>query len=301
MTNPHIAIIQRNAFASWKALGDQVEVAIVGEEEGLAEVSEEFGFSYLPQVARNSLGTPLISSIFSLGRSINQSPYLAYVNADIILFPEILTVTQLTGEQLARFLIVGQRYDLDVTEILSFEGDWAHQLKERMRRSGKLHRRTGSDYFIYPRSTFDQIPEFTVGRAGWDNWMIYHARKMNWRVVDGTSSMDIIHQNHDYSHLPDGRPHYRLPETDENIRLAGGRRTIFFLDDATDTLQEGKVTPIPCTPSRFRRSVENLPLLRWGNYRLSQVLFTLFHPERARNEKRRETENREEQQRKLGA
>jgi len=301
MTDPHIATIQRNAFASWKALGEQVEVAIIGSEEGLAEAAKEFGFKYLPQVARNSLGTPLISSIFYLGRGVNQSPYLAYVNADIILFPEIVDVTKKVGEQINRFLIVGQRYDLDVPEPLSFEGEWVESLKEHMRSNGKLHPRAGSDYFIYPRTTFDQIPEFSVGRAGWDNWMIYRARKMNWPVVDATKAMDIIHQSHDYSHLPDGKPHYRLPETGENIRLAGGRRAIFDLNDATDELIEGKVAPIPSNWMRFWRKVEITPLLKWRSYGLTQFLFRLFHPKRASAERKKDKAMRLEHLRKRDA
>ena len=298
MTDPHIATIQRNAFASWKALGEQVDVAIIGSEEGLAEAAKEFGFKYLPQVARNSLGTPLISSIFYLGRGVNQSPYLAYVNADIILFPEIVDVTKKVGEQINRFLIVGQRYDLDVPEPLSFEGEWVERLKEHMHSNGKLHPRAGSDYFIYPRTTFDQIPEFSVGRAGWDNWMIYRARKMNWSVVDATKTMDIIHQSHDYSHLPDGQRHYRLPETYENVRLAGGRRTIFDLNDATDELVEDKVTPIRSDWTRFWRKVETTPLLKWRSYGLTQFLFSLFHPKRAWKERQREKARRLEHLRK---
>lgn len=298
MTDPHIATIQRNAFASWKSLGDQVEVAIIGGEDGLSEAAKEFGFKYIPQVARNSLGTPLISSIFYLGRGVNQSPYLAYVNADIILFPEIVKLTQNVGQQINRFLIVGQRYDLEVTELLGFEGEWVEGLKQRMRTDGKLHARAGSDYFIYPRTTFDQIPEFSVGRAGWDNWMIYRARKMKWPVVDATMAMDIIHQSHDYSHLPNGKPHYRLPETGENIRLAGGRRTIFDLNDATDQLIEGNVTPIPSNWMRFWRKVETIPLLKWRSYALTQFLFSVFHPKRAWREKKRQQANRAEHMRK---
>ena len=36
-TNPHIAVIQRNAIRSWLNLGAEVEVLLLGEEEGLAE------------------------------------------------------------------------------------------------------------------------------------------------------------------------------------------------------------------------------------------------------------------------
>jgi hypothetical protein len=213
----------------------------------------------------------------------------------------MISVTKTVGAQINRFLIVGQRYDLEVTKQLNFEGDWVEELKQRMQKDGTRHVRAGSDYFVYPRTTFDQIPEFSVGRAGWDNWMIYRARKMNWPVVDATSAMDIIHQNHDYGHLPEGKPHYRLPETDENVRLAGGRRTIFDLNDATHDLVESRVTPIHSNWSHFWRKIETTPLLKWRSYGLTQFLFTLFHPNRAWKEKQRDKARRMEQLRKRAA
>jgi len=179
------------------------------------------------------------------------------------------------------FLLVGQRWDLEVTELLDFEGDWAESLRRRTWRDGKLHVRAGSDYFVFPRACFQDIPDFTVGRAGWDNWMIFKARQENWPVVDCTSDLDIIHQNHDYSHLPNGQPHYRLPETGENIRLAGGRRAIFDLNDASHRLVHGKIEAMPRDWKGKLREFQNRPMLKHNNFALTQLLFTLFQPKRA--------------------
>jgi hypothetical protein len=187
-----------------------------------------------------------------------------------------------------RFLIVGQRWDLEVTQELSFTPGWEPALRARLQGTGKRHLRAGSDYFIFPRSCFEYIPDFSIGRAGWDNWMIYEARRQGWPVVDATPEVDIIHQNHDYSHLPNGQPHYRLPETGENIRLAGGRRTLFNLDDATHELVHGQLEPFPRSWQKFWREVEIHPLLAWGNYGLTQALFALFHPRRAWYESKRQ-------------
>jgi hypothetical protein len=110
---------------------------------------------------------------------------------------------------------------------------------------GRLHPPGGSDYFIFPWACFTTLPDFAIGRAGWDNWMFYHARRQGWPVIDASSSLTIIHQDHDYSHLPGGQPHYRLPESHENTRLAGGRRLIFTLLDADHTLVSGRLQP-PC-------------------------------------------------------
>ena len=40
--NPHINTIQRNAIQSWMHLGTDVEVFLMGNEEGMAEVASEW-------------------------------------------------------------------------------------------------------------------------------------------------------------------------------------------------------------------------------------------------------------------
>ena len=126
-------------------------------------------------------------------------------------------------------------------------------------RQGSLHRPAGSDFFLFPHSTFHEIPNFTIGRAGWDNWMIYKARKEKWTVIDCTPSIMIVHQNHDYSHLPGGKPHYEHPDTNENIRLAGGEANIrYTILDATHQLVDGKLVRPKLTYLRFMRGVELL-------------------------------------------
>jgi hypothetical protein len=280
-TNPHIALIQRNAIRSWLALGSEVEVILLGEEEGLAEFAAECGVKHLPQVARNASGTPLVSSMFELARQNSSSPLLACVNADILLMPDFIEAAQALHRQAERFLAVGQRWDLDVREPLDFSDGWPERLAGRAKIEGSLHRASGSDYFIFPRECFADMPAFAIGRAGWDNWMIYAGRRSGWPVVDATSSIMIVHQNHDYSHLPGGQPHYRLPETFENVRLAGGKRAIFELRDVNRRLLDGRLTNLPFSTSRLAREVEIFPLVRMRSYALGQLFFALFHPKKA--------------------
>jgi hypothetical protein len=87
---------------------------------------------------------------------------------------------------------------LDIENLIDFDRDWVSELQSLVLQRGRLHPPSGSDYFLYPRGLFEKIPDFAVGRAGWDNWMIYHARKEGWKVVDATPSLMIVHQNHDY-------------------------------------------------------------------------------------------------------
>ena len=89
-TNPHIALMQRNAITSWLNLGPQVEVLLMGDETGMTEIRPGMGVKHLPDVERNSNGTPLVSSMFALARQHSTSPLLACVNADIVLMPDVV-------------------------------------------------------------------------------------------------------------------------------------------------------------------------------------------------------------------
>lgn len=280
-SDPHIINTQLNAIRSWKALGKDVEIVLIGDEKGVKEAAEETRSIFAPFVDRNQLGTPLISSIFKIGRDQNRSPLLAYVNADIILFDDFLESAKIIREHTSRFLIVGQRYDLNIDYQLEFVSDWDKKLKKICLETGKLHPRGGSDYFIFPRETFTKIPDFAVGRAGWDNWMFYHARRNRWKTIDATTSIFIIHQNHDYSHLPGGQSHYRLPETAENVRLAGGQRTIFSLMDVNYEFRFGKIKKYSFSWKKFLRDVEIFPLIVLKSNIIAQLFFFLFHPKKA--------------------
>lgn len=283
-TNPHIALIQRNAIRSWQNLGEQVEIILLGEEPGLAEAAAELGVKHIAEVDRTASGTPLVSSMFNLARQNSTSPLLACVNADILLMPDMVENTLRVASQARRFLIIGQRYDLEVREPLEFGPGWSERLRERALTQGKLHRASGSDYFVFPRDCFTNMPAFAIGRAGWDNWMIYAGRRSGWPVVDATPSIMIIHQNHDYSHLPGGQPHYRHPETFENVRLAGGKRVIFELRDVNTRLEAGQIKHLPFSWKRLWRELEIFPLIKLKSTLLGQLFFTILHPIKAYRE-----------------
>lgn len=268
-TNPHIATIQRNAIRSWQHLGADVEVFLVGQEDGMAEVANEYGVQLLVDVKRNEAGTPLVNSIFDLARSASSSEFMAYVNGDILLLPDIVQATRQIAAELTKdpFLLIGQRWDLDVTELFDFSSGWEIRLQNLVKKNGQLHAPAGSDYFVFPRSTFTEMPEFAIGRAGWDNWMIFHARQNGWPVIDGTPSVMIVHQSHDYSHLPGGQPHYNLAESRHNMQIGGGLKHMYMVLDADRQFRNGRICSPRFTWLRLIRSAERRLMPESGELR----------------------------------
>jgi hypothetical protein len=250
-------MIQRNAIKSWTLLPD-VEVILLGEETGLAEAARELDVMHISDVELNANGTPLISSMFRLARENSSSDLLCIINADMILMPDFVEAARRARLQRDRFVLLSQRWDLDVTQPVEFTEGWQNRLSSMVHRQGTLHRPAGSDFFLFPLACYTDIPDFTIGRAGWDNWMIYEARREKWTVIDCTPSVMIVHQNHDYSHLPGGKPHYEHPDTNENIRLAGGEANIRYtiLDATHQLVSSGKLVRPKLSYLRFMRGVE---------------------------------------------
>ncbi len=255
----HIGVIQRNAIRSWRELRPACQIFLCGDEAGTDEAAAAVGADRIHQVKRNSFGTPLLSSVFAAVEARATQRLLCYVNADIILLSDFVAAAARLAEAKPRFLMVGQRWDLDVTEPLPFErSDWEPELRTRVKRNGALHPPSGSDYFVYPRGEFGALPPFAVGRPGWDNWMIYRAREFRWPVVDATASTLVVHQNHAYGHVKQATDAaWEGPEGDRNLELIGAGERIFTLMDATHRLTPAGLHRA-ITPAHLKRRLRTL-------------------------------------------
>src|SRR5438552_2125713 len=122
-----------------------------------------------------------------------------------------------------RYLLVGRRWDIDIREPLNFFTGWEDELRASLSNQGVLHAATGMDYFVFPRRMWQDIPAFAIGRTAWDNWLIYGARALGVPVVDATNELTVLHQAHDYLHIPASAIDVLGgPEAKRNLELAGG-------------------------------------------------------------------------------
>src|SRR6267142_2740828 len=114
--------------------------------------------------------------------------------------------------------------------------------------------------FAFSRGLYyKNTPPFVIGRPGWDNWLVWHARQSGARVVDATAVVQAIHQNHDYSYHPDGAAGvWQGEEAQQNYALLDGGKRYATIANATHRL----------TPAGLRWNwyhwVEMLRRKSWG-------------------------------------
>jgi hypothetical protein len=95
-----------------------------------------------------------------------------------------------------------------------------------------------TDYFVFPKGFYTQLPPFAVGRAYFDNWLVWKALHQKAAVIDATGSVYVVHQTHDYSHVSGGLEWaHRGKEAMKNIELAGGLSHRYCILDATHLLK----------------------------------------------------------------
>lgn len=271
-----IGRIQRNAIRSWTLLSPRPEIILLGDDDGTAEVAQAFGVKHLPQITRNTYGTPLMNSMFEVAQQVGQGDIFVYVNADIIFTNDLIQAIHTIPFQ--RFMMTGQRWNVDYGEVLDPQQDWETDLRDRVNRSGKLAGPQATDYFIFTRDTYTEIPPFAIGRLCFDNWMLYKALNLKIPLIDATDSVMAIHQNHDYNHHPKGRDWIFLgPEAQHNLQLLGGEHYTYFMLDLADwqLTAQGLSRP-PFSWERLDRQLDMLPLARPELQPIAQVGLSLL-------------------------
>ena len=242
----HNGIIQRNALKSWTLLCPGVEVLLFGDEEGAAEACHELGLRHEPYVERNEYVTKRLDYMFCRAQTIARHDLLCYINCDILLMQDFCEAIKRVRERYWHFLMVGRRWDAEITTPLSFRNkDWEAVLRRRVLRNGRRRGPEWIDYFVFSRGLYGgDVPPFVVGRVFWDNWLVWKALASSCPVIDACEQIFAVHQNHDYGYHPNGKEGvFCGAEAGRNYELAGGWRHLRTIADATEVLSEGGLRP----------------------------------------------------------
>ena len=157
--------------------------------------------------------------------------------------------------------MTAQRTDLDLDQPLTFERGWEDRLLREVYLNGRLHHFTGIDFWIYPKCLLEGMPPFAIGRVAYESWCLYTARLRKADLIDATKVVVSVHQNHDYSHHPQGEVGVgRGIEASRNREMVGGKPYFFIIKDRTHIL----------TRKGLERPVDGWRL--WRGLRTAQVL-----------------------------
>ena len=242
------AVHQANALLSWRSVYPDAKIYLYGNEEGVGALAKSYDAVAVTSCQVSKFGTPMLDFVFDDLQSREATGPIFFTNADMIYGPDAKILERSSIWKGA--LVVGTRFNIDLNQALVSAAD-IPAIASGARKRGDTSQFYGSDYFVFESNrAFRKLPPFAVGRIGWDNWMIYHARRCGLKVIDASPSVTALHQNHGYAHIPnkaEGSP-WAGPESDENLKYLPP--TIYNILDATHRLKGCNLSK-----ARFRQAV----------------------------------------------
>lgn len=186
---------QENALNSWQCLRPKPEIVLFCDDAGVAEAAEEFGCVHIPQIDRNGQGTPLINDIFIKAQRYASNDLVCYVNSDIIVYQDLVgSLTRCATRFPEQFLMIGRRWDVDITQPWDFDDGWQDLLWQKVKAEGRQHSIGAIDFFGFWRGLYDSVPPFAVGRSAWDNWLVCQAVYKQVPTIEA-QGVTAIHQD----------------------------------------------------------------------------------------------------------
>lgn len=187
---------QHNAIKSWALLEPSPVIFLLGDEVGISEAAKAYHCIHMPRIRKNQYGTPIVADAFDQIQRISLSQdVICYVNTDIILMQDWSDILFGVSKKFDQFLMISQRWDIDVDHLLSDKVDWKVELRAKVAMEGNLHGKGAIDFFAFRSGLYKNIPPFIIGRSCWDNWLVGEAVRQGIPVVNVTDCVTVVHQN----------------------------------------------------------------------------------------------------------
>jgi hypothetical protein len=219
--------IQHSAMFSWKA--NNIEVLVPDNEIGVKDACQGYSnMRLIPGVKRaREIGfpnqSPIVRDMIAKALPLIKTPMVALINSDILILPDF-------SERIEKILkrygfdiyMVGTRLDIKLNVCVDSEKNYEKVLKEERKIYDKS---TSSDVFITSkfmwRKIIHEMPEFILGRYGWDNWLHTIAEIKGFRKYNCTDALTTLHCNHDHNHilLTEKIPKQAAPSSQYNLGL----------------------------------------------------------------------------------
>jgi hypothetical protein len=266
------AITQTNAINSWLCLDKNIEILLFGDEQGIQEIAlRDPRIRHISSIKKNQQGTPFLSDVFKKAQALAKHNLLCYASSDIILLPSLIPILKKLPEN-KHITVLARRTDIDIDKPIDFSNNWEAKLVDKAKSHGKLHGFSALDLIIFPKNLPMNMPDFLVGRPGWDNALIYQLIRQRITIIDASPLVTAIHQNHNYSHHAEGKKGvWQGNEAWHNFRLAGGLSQMANIKNARYLLTENGLVKPPfirllySSVSLFYPIRKLLGIKRWVN------------------------------------
>ncbi|XP_052093433.1 uncharacterized protein LOC127729623 [Mytilus californianus] len=197
-------VVHNNTKRNWPSLGRNVKSVLFTNSPQLEEEFTEAGWDVLPVEYVSQSGTPILKFMYMAVTKRYNASFIGFANSDILFTNELTENLQFLKNN-SRFnythtMATGRR--TDVANVSTEEAGSFKSLIHVSKKRGILFRSDAEDYFFTdPSYPWDVLPDLVIGRVAYDNFLLLHARMLNFSTIDFSKTVRAIHQVVDKGHM----------------------------------------------------------------------------------------------------
>lgn len=207
---------QINAINSWKKIHPDVEIFLINDEENSSKIFAKSNDIKCIDGKFSKYGSPLLKYALTEIKKQAKHNDILFLNTDIIYIDGFVTSIKAIRSHYNQYFVVGRRMDIDLNQKIDFSVENYKSVLIDLYNKGKLHNLSGLDFWLFSKNLFDDIPNFRIGKPGYDSWLLANAYKNSIPTIDASQTIRILHQNHYY---PQKKSDSYVIEYDINIAL----------------------------------------------------------------------------------
>ena len=227
--------IQHSALYSWRANNIEVIIPTI-EVDAKINCSQYSNARFIDGIKRGrELGfntqSPVIKDLIDKALPQINTTMVAFINSDIIIldnFSEI--IEKIFNKYGYNIYLVGSRQDIQLQDRVGSVETYKKLMQEKREEYDPY---TSSDIFItskfWWRKIIKDMPEFIMGRYGWDNWFHMYAEKNRLEKYNCSSVLTLLHCKHGFEHIlkQEGAKERLAPSSLHNLRLWRAEQDVY--------------------------------------------------------------------------
>lgn len=193
-------IPQENCLNAIKKYNHNSQIILYSDDDGVDDYAKRHGY-IIPKNIKKIGHLPLVNEAISFAAEKFPNYKICFINSDILVLNSLTDILQLIkNKNVCEYLLVCRRTEVIVNTLLTY--DEFNDVINNHKKNNKPGRDTAMDFFLFDSRIVKKInmPDFPVGRPGWDNWLAARARILNIPLIDISDVIIIAHQDHVQMH-----------------------------------------------------------------------------------------------------
>jgi hypothetical protein len=192
---------QLNTINAIKRYNPDSKIVLYSDDPGVYDFANNNN-CIAPSIVKKNGHLPLVNCALIFANDLFPESYVCFINSDILVLTNLNNILETMSIKFKKYMCICYRTEVIVNKVMN-DNDFVQILNNTDNLNNGKH--TAMDFFLLSPGLVNDIemPNFSVGRPGWDSWLSCRIRRLSIPLIDISNVVTIAHQDHPQVHDKD--------------------------------------------------------------------------------------------------